>query len=187
MSRIKIDKATAVPTGGAIVANTLYVVAVGGDKIEMYMSDLTGTSLRRMPNEVDIQALIDASVSGLSGVEVVDDISARDALTPTSNVSVYVIDASGDATVNSGGASYIYRSSDSTWFKQSEAESVDIVFNWANLLDKPTSTVAAIDAAVSNSHTHANKTELDLIAQDGDGDMTYNGSKVANEYTTVSW
>ena len=188
MAKIKISQVTAVPTGGAIVANTIYMVSVGAtNKMEVYMSNSAGDALKRVFNESDIQALINASVSGLGGIEVVDDIAARDALIPSSNVQVMVLDASADPTVSSGAATYVYRLSNTTWYKVSESESLDFVFNWSNLQDKPTSTVAQIDSAVTNSHTHANKTQLDLIGQDGDGDITYNGSKVANEYTSTAW
>lgn len=187
MARIKISKETAVPTGGGIEANTIYMVSIDTNIMEIYMSNTAGDSLKRILNETDIQALIDASVSGISGVEVLDDITARDALTPTTNLEVFVLDASDDATVSSGGANYIYRLSDTTWYKQSEAESMDLVINWSSIVGAPTSTPNQIDQAVTNSHIHTNKTQLDLIGQDVDGDITYNGSKVANEYTTTAW
>lgn len=187
MAKIKISKVTAVPTGVAIVADTIYMVSVAADQMEVYMSNSAGDSLRRVLNETDIQALINASISGLGGVEVVDDIAARDALSPTSNLEVFVLDASSDPTVSSGGANYIYRLSNTTWYKQSEAESMDIVLDWNSIINGPSSSAAQIDSAVTNSHTHANKTQLDLIGQDGDGDPTYNGSKIANEYTSTAW
>ena len=187
MARIQISKDTAVPIGGAITANTIYMISVTGDKMEIYMSNSAGTALRRILNEADIQALIDASVSGVSGIEVVDDIAARDALNPTSNMEVFVLNATGDSTVNSGGANYIYRVSDTTWYKQSEAESMDLAVNWGSILNAPASSAAAIDSAVTNTHIHSNKTQLDLLAQDGDGDLTYNGNKVANEYVSTNW
>lgn len=187
MSRIKISKVTAVPVGGAIVADTIYMVSVGASQMEVYMSNSTGNALRRVLNETDIQALINASLNGISTLEVVVDIAARDALTPTTNIQVYVLDASADATVTAGGATYIYRLANTTWYKISEAESLDLVLQWANIQGRPSSTPAQIDTAVSNSHTHANKTQLDLIGQDGDGDITYNGTKVANQYTSTAW
>lgn len=185
MARISISKETALP--GALIANTIYMVSVGSDQMEIYMSNSAGTDVRRILNSADIQLLIDASLSGISGIEVVDNISDRDALTPTTNVQVLVLDASADAGVTSGAATYVYRLSDSTYYKISEAESLDVVLNWSSIQGGPTSTPAAIDAAVTASHTHLNKTQLDLIGQDGDGDPTYNGSKIANEYTNTSW
>lgn len=187
MSRIKISKETAVPTGGSIASSTLYAVSVGADKVEFYMSNNAGTALRRLLNETDIQALIDASVSGISAVEIVSDISARDALTLTANAMIIVEDASADSSVTSGAALYGYKHSDTSFRKLAEFESLDIVLDWNNIQNKPTSSASAIDQAVTDSHTHSNKTQLDLIGQDGDGDITYNGSKVANEYTNTAW
>lgn len=185
MAKIKIAKVTAVP--GTLVADTIYMVTTGADKLEVYMTNSAGTLARRVLNEADIQALIDASVSGISGIEVVDDITARDALSPTSNTQVLVLDATDDGTVDSGAATYVYRLSNTTWYKISEAESLDFVLDWDNLVNGPSSSAAQIDSAVTNAHTHANKTQLDLLGQDGDGDLTYNGSKVANEYTSTAW
>jgi len=187
MSRIKISKETAVPTGASIVADTIYMVSVSADIMEIYMSDNTGTSLKRILNETDIQTLIDDSMSGISAIQVVDDIASRDSLTWTGNGKVYVKDASSDSTVDSGGAEYIYDFSTSTYIKASEAESLDLIVQWANISGAPTYSATAIDTAVSNSHTHTNKTQLDLIGQDGDGDATYNGVKIANQYTTTAW
>ena len=187
MARIKISKVTAVPSGGSIVADTIYMVSVSANVMEVYMSNTAGTALKRVLNEVDVQALIDASVSGISGIEVVNDIAARNALTPTTNTQVLVLNATGDATVASGAATYIYRLSTTSWIKISEAESLDVALTWASISGKPTSSSASIDTAVTNSHTHTNKTQLDLLGQDGDGDLSYNGVKVANVYTSTSW
>lgn len=62
--------------------------------------------------------------SGLSGTTVVANIAARDALVATSGEFAYVIDASADATVGTGGATYVYDGA--TWIKVAEAESLDL-------------------------------------------------------------
>ena len=187
MSKIKISKVTAVPTGASIVEDTIYMVSVSTDIMEVYMSDSTGTTLKRILNESDIQTLINDSLSGISAIQVVSDIASRDALIWSANGKVYVVDATDDTTVNSGGAEYIYDFANSTYIKTSEAESLDLIIQWSNIQGAPTSTPVAIDLAVSNSHTHFNKTELDLLGQDVNGCLTYNGEVVANEYTSVSW
>lgn len=188
MERIKISKETAVPTGAAIEADTLYLVSTADPSImECYMSNNAGTALRRLINEVDVQALINASLAGVSAVEIVDDIAARDALSLSSNAMVIVEDASADPTVDSGAALYGYDVSLDSYRKLSEFESLDVVLDWNNIQNRPNSTTAQIDAAVANSHSHANQTQLDLIGQDGDGDITYNNVKVANTYTNTDW
>lgn len=97
---------------------------------------------------------------------------------------VMVTDASEDPTVESGWAIYrrLTNATDLTdlasWQKIAEKESLDVVVSWDNLKDKPTSTVSAIDAAVTNSHTHANKAVLDKLSEQ-DGVLCYDGLPVA--------
>ena len=138
-----------------------------------------------MINQADVQAMINASISNVSKYKVVADIAARNALADKTGL-VYVKNATGDSTVKSGGATYIYDSATSAWVKISEAESMDLVFSWANLQDKPTSSVAAIDAAVLNSHTHANKTQLDSIGE-LNGLLSYKGKYVATTINDDAW
>lgn len=50
--------------------------------------------------------------------------------------------------------------------------------DWANINDKPTSTVEQIDAAVATA-THTNRAVLDKLGVDGDGHLTYDSKAVA--------
>ena len=81
--------------------------------------------------------------AGKGTMSVVDDIAARDGLSPAEGDSCWVQDATADDTVTSGAALYIY--ADSQWVKMAEAESMDVIVQWAQ--GKPTSEVTAIDAA----------------------------------------
>jgi hypothetical protein len=187
MAVFKVFRETALP--GSLDPYSVYFVAPAAkpDYIELYVSDSTGTGVRRIIDSEDVQNLIDNSISTLSGIEIVDDIAERDALTPTANVQVLVLDASTDPTVTSGAATYIYKLSTTTWYKVSEAESLDVILSWANIQNKPTSTVSQIDTAVANSHTHANKTQLDKISQDVNGNLTYNNSLPVIAWSSVGW
>jgi len=177
MATFSIFKETALP--GTLVPNGIYLITSADPNfLEIYVSDNAGVATRRMPTTADTQSLINSAIAGLSAIEVVADIPARDALAPTQNVQVLVLDASADATVTSGAATYIWDNANTVWVKISEAESMDVVLNWANIIGGPTSSPAAIDAAVSASHTHANKTQLDKIGEDGDGFETYNGASL---------
>jgi hypothetical protein len=174
MATFQIFKETALP--GTLVPNAIYLItATDPNFVEMYVVDNAGTATRRIPTEADINTLINNAVSGLSSIEVVADITARDALTLTENTQVLVIDASADPTVTSGAATYIWDNANTQFVKISEFESLDVVLDWNNLVNGPTSSAAAIDLAVANSHTHANKTELDKIDEDVNGCMTYDG------------
>ncbi|MGE4532092.1 hypothetical protein [Halomonas sp.] len=187
MATLKLYRETALP--GTLEANSMYFVAPAGspDYVELYVTGNTAGAVRRIIKEDDVQALIDASLAGFGEIEVVADIAARDALTLTSNAQVLVLDASADTTVDSGAATYVYRSSDSSWTKISEAESLDLALTWAALDGKPSSAVADIDDAVTKRHTHANKTELDKIGEDGSGNLTYNGSLPATGWESANW
>ena len=53
------------------------------------------------------------------------------------------------------------------WQKIAEAESIDVTVTWDSISGKPSSTPAAIDQAVTDDHTHSNKTVLDAITDTG--------------------
>lgn len=183
----RVYKETALP--GSLQAHSIYMVAPAAHPgfLEIYVTDAAGTAHRRTHKVEDIQAMIDASLAGLNGTAIVDDITARDALTPSNGDTVLVIDASADATVASGAATYVYRLSTTSWVKISEAESMDITLNWSDIVGKPSSSAAAIDGAVTNSHTHANKTQLDKVGEDGNGEMTYNSQNIRARLESTGW
>ncbi len=158
--------------------------------IEIYVSNTSGTALKRLLTDTDIQSLIDASISGLAGeMPIVANIAARNALSPTENTQVLVLDATGDATVASGAATYIYRFSTTSWIKISEAESLDLILQWANIQGRPISSPSAIDTAVSNSHVHnGNLSQLNKIGENADGLFTYNNALPKTAWEgTIAW
>lgn len=118
---------------------------------------------------------------------MVADIAARDALAPTGSWQVFVRDATGDPTVGAGGAMYLWDTANSAWVKTMESESLDIALTWGALQGKPNSSVANIDDAVAKRHTHANKTELDKIGQNVEGDLTYGGVPVRTQWASTGW
>jgi len=188
MAQMKIEKLTALPS--TLVANTIYMLPHPTDAnfMEIYVVDNAGVATRRIPTEQDIQGWIAAAVTGLSTLEVVADIAARDALSPTSNVLVLVKDASADPSVDTAtAATYVYELATDTYEKISEFESLDLVLDWANIQNGPASTPAAIDAAVNNSHTHANLTELNKISEPQPGCPEYGGEGIVLAPGTVAW
>lgn len=182
----QVRKLTAVPSVPT-TPNTVFYVAPTAtpNYVEIYVSNAAGDAIKRVINQADVQAMISAAIGNASKYQVVADIAARNALTDKTSL-VYVKNATGDSTVKSGGATYIYDLATSSWVKTSEAESMDLVFSWANLQDKPTSSVAAIDAAVSNSHTHANKTQLNNISETN-GLLAYKGKLVTTTINDDAW
>lgn len=187
MANFRTHKVTALP--GTLQANSIYYVAPPGrpDYVEVYMTGTDPATVKRIVNTVDVQAMIDAAVSGLGGLAIVADIAARNALNPTANAMVVVQNATGDPTVNSGSALYAYQLSTTSWIKLSEYESLDVNLAWASITGRPTSTPAQIDAAVGASHSHANLTQLNQIGQDADGHLTYAGASPKISWDTNAW
>jgi Zn-dependent alcohol dehydrogenase len=187
MANYRVFKETALP--GSLLAHSIYLVAPAArpDYVEIYVTGAVSTTVKRVIDQTQVQALIDAAVAGLGGLTVVATIADRNALSPTTNIMVLVIDASADVTVTAGAATYVWRQSTSVWIKISEAESLDLVLSWASITGGPTSTPAQIDSAVSNSHTHTNKTELDKIGENGAGDLIYNGNSLVVAWNSLGW
>ena len=161
---------------------TMYVVKSADTMhMELYVSDAQGANVRHILNQSEVQDMINSAISTALGqyntAIVVGTIAERDARSPNTNEVVLVLDASGDPTVESGAATYIYNTADQTWHKISEAESMDLVLRWENVVGRPTSAVADIDDAVAKRHVHANKAVLDDIG-DKDGFLSYKGSYV---------
>lgn len=169
---LKFYKVTSLP--GTPEANAFYFVE-NGNYAESYLTDDAGVA-KMIGNSNMI-----TQIAGTGSQEVIlaADIAARDLLTLTTNTTVYVVDASGDATVNSGGAFYFWDNAGTQWYKLAEFESMDVTLEWANIQNKPTSSASAIDAAVTNSHTHGNKPVLDAITDAGSGQVITAGERTA--------
>lgn len=188
MADIKFHKVSVLP--GTLEANSFYFV-LNSNYCESYLTNAAGEA-KSIGNSAMINALISAALSSLptSGAPVLyaADIAARDALEPSLTQAVFVLvtDASDDPTVTSGAAMYAWNVTGSTWIKVSEYESMDVEVTWASITGKPTSTPTQIDAAVTNSHTHANKATLDKFSESG-GLLRFNGSPIPTEWNGTNW
>lgn len=102
--------------------------------------------------------------------------------------TTYFTDATGTTEVNTEGfeagvtdvSSYFVASGTgkvSGWQKIAESESLDVVVNWDSIQNKPSSTVADIDDAVTKKHEHSNKAVLDSLTYDTT--LKYNGNAIA--------
>ncbi len=187
MATYKVFKETALP--GTLEANSIYLIAPAAkpDYVEMYVTGSSASTVKRIITDDDVQDMITTAVSAANNLVVVADITARDALSPTANMMVLVLDATGDATVTSGAATYVYRLSTTSWIKISEAESLDLAITWASITGKPTSSPTDIDDAVAKRHTHANITQLNKIGEDVNGDLTYDGLLPNTRWHSTNW
>lgn len=185
MSNLKFFKELALP--GTLEANSFYFIPStgpsGGLFAEAYLTDSTGAA-RLIGSTAMIQEVANALMT--TELEYAADIPARDALTLTQNSIVLVADASADPTVDAGAAMYFYQHATTTFIKVTEFESLDVVIDWTDVQNRPASTPAAIDQAVADSHTHANKAELDKISEDGNGCMLYDG-EFPMAWSSTNW
>lgn len=186
MAHLKIYRETALPS--TLEPYAIYLIAPTDkpDYVEMYVTNNDGSKAKRHFNETDVKTMIAQVIAAGSQLAVVDNIAERDKIeSPKQGNEVYVIDATGDSSVTSGGARYLRNNN--TWLKIAETESMDLQLNWNNIQGKPDSTAAQIDSAVSQAHTHANKTQLDKIGEDGQGNLTYGGNAVKTEWQSTGW
>lgn len=182
---IKFAKVNTLP--GTFAGSTIYIVKdANADYGEMYISNSAGSAVRRLPTRTDIQNMVNTAVAGTSHMYVVANIAARNALAPTIVTQALVIDATGDATVNSGAASYIYNPDTSSWVKIGEYESMDVILQWSSIQGKPNSTSSEIDDAVSKVHTHSNKTVIDKFSEVS-GDLKYDGAFIDPVLRAIDW
>lgn len=182
MAKTKFFKRSALPSTWE--PNAFYYI-INSNFAESYVTSSTG-SPKAIGNTEMINNLIDSKISGMNLLEIVGTIAQRDALSLTVNTMVLVTDATGDPTVGSGAALYAYSSANDTFTKVAEYESMDATIQWSNIQGKPLSTPASIDLAVVNSHTHANKIQLDKVSEDASGEITYGGNTV-RPWDSVDW
>lgn len=186
MSTLRIERVTALP--GVVTASTLYIVrSAEAGLAEIFITSSDGLDTRHIINKAEINQLITDAIAGFNTVIIAATIAARDALTLTTNQLVLVTDASADATVTVGAAMYVWDAASPGYTKVTEYESLDLVLNWANLQDKPTSLVAEIDDAVTKRHAHANLAVLDGVGEDGNSELTYGGVNPQAGLAVTDW
>lgn len=185
MANFRAEKVLALP--GSLTANTIYFVADGvdADLMEVYVSSSNGSSARRVPTMADINTAVTDAVSA-NGIIVVADIADRNGLGHSlPSKMVLVVDATGDASVLAGAATYV--NDGSKWIKIAEHESLDVTLEWASIQNGPTSSVTDIDQAVTNSHTHANKVVLDSLTFSEQTGLMYSTVPVGTQFSTLEW
>lgn len=187
---LKFFKVNVLP--GTLEADSFYFVANGAYS-ESYVTTSAGVA-KSIGNSTMITALANAAVNAAlataaaNPITVVANIAARDtAIASETNNNLYLVtDATGDVTVSSGAALYVYNHANTTTTKIAEYEGMDVQLTWAAIQGKPTSAPSLIDDAVSKRHTHANMISLDKIGETG-GKITYDGALIGADWTTLNW
>lgn len=176
-----MSQLTAAPDGAKIVINlnTPLYQAIGGQLYKLLLE--TVASQVRMSDGVSVETRINTIERALAAnttTYFADDIEARDALRGLiPGDRVIVLDAAGDETVNKGAATYVYMP-DLSFRKLAEDESMDFVFDWDKLINKPASSASEIDLAVARQHSHGNRTVLDQLTENESGQLTYRNQPI---------
>lgn len=89
----------------------------------------------------------------------------------------FVVDASGDPTVESGSAEYIYH--DSSWIKIAEVESMDAILEWANIVGKPSTFTPSTHGNEKHSESYINSTGVTYETLNANGDVGTGSAQVA--------
>jgi len=178
MATIAIRRVSAMPV--TPLASTIYLVeGAGANDLDIFVTNIDATVTRTTPTRAEIASLISSQVASISdNATLYADIATRDAATPTANQLALVVDATADANVDAGAATYIYDQANTTWIKISEAESLDVSVAYSDLTGAPSSSTADIDDAVAKKHDHANKAVIDGITESVGGLLTYAGHEL---------
>lgn len=196
MADVQFFKVSTLPA--TLEASSFYFVPHATENwAESYVTDTAGVA--HSIGNTNMIADISAEQIGPGSLQVVQDITERDALGLTETDParlVLVVDATADVDVDTGGALYAWRPNAGTageWrliiaYSDMTYDFSTIDIDWSQLTSAPTSTVAEIDQAVTDSHTHANKAVIDALADDA-GNLTYNGASLSAtiEWATLNW
>ena len=101
--------------------------------------------------------------------EIVQNITARNALHAFAGLHVLVLDASADETVETGGAEYVYNGS--SWVKIAELNDLDAIIQWENIQNKPVfPTLSGCEGEVVVVNADGTGfTTVDILTNDIDG------------------
>lgn len=187
MAKLNIQKVTELPV--VLEPSTIYFVRGAGDDefLDIYVTGINIDEVRHVITRNEIASMISTQLSGIGTPQMAINISSRDALELSTNAMVLVNDATGDPTVSSGAALYFYSASLDEFIKVAEYESMDLVLDWDDIQNKPLSPVAAIDASVTQTHSHSNINVLANLAESVDGELEYNGVALAKQWDVEGW
>lgn len=188
MSKIRIERVLALPD--PLVGSTIYIVkAADATHAEMFFTNNDGSEIRHLLNKAEVNDMITTAINSFNNIMVVQDIATRNALVLERNALVLVVNATGDGTVSSGAAMYVYDHGNSSYYKVSEYESMDMTFDlsWGNITGGPSSSPVAIDSAVAAAHVHANADVLGQLGEGPGGNLTYKGNPLEAFVAVKDW
>lgn len=173
--------------------NAVYMIPDGADGVTFYVADNTGATVKHTPTLADIDAAIVQALKNQDIVKIVADITARDALAADFKTygevrQVLVKDATGDPTVATGAATYVFDPSGAgSWYKIAEHALMDLATSWNAIVGRPTSSAGDIDDAVAKRHSHTNLADLNKLSTGVNNELYVNGKQVEAALTTAQW
>ena len=185
---LKVTKSPTPPVGPTYPPQTMWLVpSPTSGFLDIYISNAAGTEVKKTPTVDHITNMIASALANYGNTIVVANITERNDLELLAVTQVYVIDATGDPTVETGAAVYLYNPVGDTYTKIQELATIDAIVNWSSIQGKPTSSVANIDDAVNKRHSHANLTSLNKIGEDAEGFPTYGGNNFHILLSEAGW
>lgn len=174
-----VARVAALPPVAERIPATMYIVKGVYDLVELYFTAQDSGAVYHVLDSADVATMIENKLSSEQPFVVVANIAARNqsAVDQVRNAMYYVVDATGDSSVASGGALYAWNVAGRQWFKIMEYEGLDSKPKWSDLVDGPNVTVEDIEAAVAAKHTHNNMALLDLLAEQ-DNSLYFRGKPV---------
>lgn len=116
--------------------------------------------------------------SNLKEIKVVPTLAERDSLEKFEGLRIMVLDASSDETVNSGWAEYVW--SGVEFIKVAEAEGIDLVIEWEDVVNKPVEYNPK-----KHSHTESDISDLDKYTKQEVNTRLEGKSPVGHEHSEV--
>lgn len=170
-----IVRADAVPA--TPVVNTLYVTKDTKQRAVLTFIGNTVANRASTLTSVDVQTMINEALVNAGAVYTVNTLTELNAIVPTVNSVGFVRNpvSPGDPV------SYVYDLANRVW-KSAQAPA-----KWADIIGKPASTAAAIDASVNASHSHSNLSVLNALSQSSNGRLAYNGKEVSEVGFASDW
>lgn len=180
-----ITRVAALPA--TLAPNNIYIVrSTDGKKATLVFTGERAEIVVSTFNESDALTLVDGYMEGHATVLAFATYADMLASAPTVTTYAYVRDASGDPQALHASASYVYDTVSRKWVFAPGSNAAGGSAKWSDIEGRPTSTPAAIDAAVSNAHSHTNKTILDGLGEN-QGKLTFGGANVSPVTVVSNW
>ena len=180
MSVLTIVRVNQLPN--PLAGNTIYITkADAADIAQIHFTNNDGSEVRHLLGLEEVYSIAQSQVQANSLFYVAPTLTGMLGLSPQKTAMIYVIDASTAENQNAGAAWYLYDAQTSTHTKLNVGSA-----NWGDVQGRPQSGVDAIDAAVQNSHAHANLSVLDRFSQNENGAVCFDGKPIVT-YGAMEW